>query len=188
MFSGDDDDVGDIINHPMKTNLEDDHPVQLNYNSFPKHLYNELKMYIEDLLNKQCIVNSSSQYSSPVVAVRKKDGTMRFCCDYRNLNAKIVPERHPLMHIDGLGGNQYFMLLDQSKAYHQLHPHAEIQKLTPWGFYEWLRVPFGLMNAPAAFQHFMEHCLGDFRNNFAVLYLDDLLIFFKSFDEHLQHF
>ena len=180
----------------MKISLKDDHPVQLNYNSVPRHLYSELKMYIEDLLNKQWIVNSSSSYSSPVVAVRKKDGTMRLCCDYRKLNAKTVPDRHPLPCIqniiDRLGGNQYFTLLDQSKAYHQLHLHPDSQKLTafitPWGFYKWLRVPLGLMNAPAAFQRFMEHCLGDFRNNFAVPYLDDLLIFSKSFDEHLQHF
>ena len=82
VFSGDDDDIGDIRSHPMRINLKDDHPVQLNYNSVPRHLYNELKMYIEDLLNKQWIVNSSSPYSSPVVAVRKKDGTMRLCCDY----------------------------------------------------------------------------------------------------------
>ena len=108
MFSGDDDDTGDIRSHLKKINLKDDHPVQLNYNSFPRHLH-ELKMYIEDLLNKQWIVNSSSPHSSLVVAMRKKDGTMRLCCDYQKLNAKIVPDRHPLPRIqniiDGLGGN-----------------------------------------------------------------------------------
>ena len=140
-------------------------------------------------MNKQWIVNSSSPYSSPVVALRKKDGTMRLCCDYQKLNAKTVWYTHPLQRIkniiDELGGNQYFTLLGQ------LHLHSDSQKLTafitPWGFYEWLRVSFGLMNAPAAFQRFMEHCLGDFRNNFTVPYLDNLLIFSKSFDEHLQH-
>ena len=115
VFSGNDDDIGDIRCHPMKISLKDDQPVQLNYNSVPRHLYNELKMYIEDLMNKQWIVNSSSSYSSPVVAVRKKDGTMRLCCDYRKLNAKTIPDRHPPPRIqniiDGLGGNQYFTLL-----------------------------------------------------------------------------
>ena len=153
-------------------------------------------MYIEDLLNKQWLVNSSSPYSSPVVAVRKKDGTMRLCCDYWKLNAKTEPDRHPLPRnqniVDRLGGNRYFTLLDQSKAYHQPHLHPDSQKLTAfithWGFYKWLRVPFGLMNAAAAFQRFMEHCLGDFRNNVAVLCFNDLLKFSKSFVEYLQHF
>ena len=142
----------------MKINVKDDHLVQLNYNSVPRHLYNKLKMYIEDLLNKHWIINSSSPYSSPVVVVQKKDGTMRVCCDYQKLNAKTVPDRHPVPRIqniiDELGGNQYFTLLDQSKTYHQLHLHPDSQKLTafitPWGLYEWLRVCFGLMNAPSS--------------------------------------
>ena len=144
VFSGDDDDIADIRSHPMKINLKDDHPVQLNNNSVRRHLYNEVKMYIEDLLNKQWIINSCSPYSSPVVAVRKKDGTIRLCCDYRKLNPKTVPDRYPLQRIqniiDGLGGNQYFTLLEESKAYLQLHLHLDGQKLTafitPSGFYE----------------------------------------------------
>ena len=102
MFSEDHDDIGDIGSHPVKINVKDSHTVQLNYNSVPQYLYSELKMYIEDLLNKQWIVNSSSPYSSPVVAVRKKDGTMRLCCDYRKPNSMTVADRHPLQSIQNI--------------------------------------------------------------------------------------
>ena len=123
-------------------NLKDSKPVQFNYHSVPRNLCNELKMYIEDLLNKKCIVYSRSSYSSPVVVVRKKDGSIRMCCDYRKPNAKTIPCIHPLPRIqnilDNLGGNQYFALLDQRKACYQLHLHPDYRKLTvlstSWGF------------------------------------------------------
>ena len=110
--------------------------------------------------------------------------------DYRKLNVKTIPDRHSLPHVqnilDNLGRNQNFILLDQSKAYHQLHLHPDSQKLTafipPCGFYEWVRIPFGLMNAPATFQRFMEHYLGDYWDKFAIPYLDNLLIFSKTFE------
>ena len=117
------------------------------------------------------------------------------CCDYRKLNAKTIPNRHPLPHIqnilDNLGENQYFTLLDQSKAYHQLHLHSDSRKLTtfvtPWGFYERVRISFELINAPATFQMFIERCLGDYRDKFAIPYLDHRLIFSKTFEENLNH-
>ena len=118
----------------MKINLQDSVPVQQTYPSVPKYLYRELKNYIEDFLNKKWIVHSNSLYSSPVVAVRKKYGTSRLCCDYRKLNSKNMPDSHPLPRIqdilDNLGGNKYFSLLDQSNIYHQLKLNLESRKDT----------------------------------------------------------
>ena len=85
--------------YPMKINLKDSNPVQLNYNSVPRNLYNELKMCIQDLLNKKWIVHSSSSYSSPFVDVAKKCESIRMFCHYRKRNAKTIPDRHPLPRI-----------------------------------------------------------------------------------------
>ena len=85
--------------YPMKINLKDSNPVQLNYNSVPRNLYNELKMCIQDLLNKKWIVHSSSSYSSPFVDVTKKCESIRMFCHYRKRNAKTIPDRHPLPRI-----------------------------------------------------------------------------------------
>ena len=103
--------------------LTSDRPIQKNYTSIPRPLYPEVKGYVEDLLNRGFIKRSKSPYSSSVVCVRKKDGGMRLCVDYRELNRNTVPDRHPIPRIqetlDGLGGKSWFSVLDQGKAYHQ---------------------------------------------------------------------
>ena len=113
----------------MEIILKDNNPVQLNYSSVPRNLFNKLKMYIENILNKKWIAHSSSFYSFLVVVFSKKDGPIRMCCDYRTFRTKAIPDRHPLSCIqnipDNLGRNQYFTLSDRSKAFHQLHLHPD---------------------------------------------------------------
>ena len=154
-----------------------------------------MKCFIEDHPNEQSIIHSHSEYSFPVVDVRKKDGTNRLCFDYRKWNQKTIPDRHPLPRVenvtDNLGGNKLFSLLDQRKACHQLQLDPESCRytafITSWGFHELVQVPFGLMNAHVCFQRFMKQCLDGHRDYFVIPCLDYLLIYSCSYNEHLQH-
>lgn len=96
VFAKDEWDTGCIKDLELDIQLKDNVPVQRTYNAIPKHLYQEVKAHIQDLLNRGWIQKSCSLYSSPVVCVRKKDGGLRLCIDYRLLNGKTLPDRHPI--------------------------------------------------------------------------------------------
>ena len=136
-FSKNDDDIGSVPELKLGINLTDKTPVQKNYVAVPRPLYPEVKAYIEDLLNRNFIRKSNSSYSSPVVCVRKKDQSLRLCVDYRALNQKTVPDRHPIPRIqeslDNLGGNAWFSVLDQGKAYHQGYISRGVASGGVWG-------------------------------------------------------
>ena len=108
VFSQDDGDIGDIKDFQMPINLTDEIPVTAAYRRIPPHLYQEVKKYIDDLVTNGWVRESLSSYSSPIVVVRKKDGSMRMCVDYRALNQKTVSDAQPIPRIqdilDSLGG------------------------------------------------------------------------------------
>ena len=122
-FAKNDDDIRVIQDLKLDINLTDKAPVQKNYVTVSRPLYPEVKSHIEDLLNHQFIRRSKSPYSSPVVCVQKKDQSLLLCVNYRALNQKTIPDHHPIPRIqeslDNLGGNSWFSVLDQGKAYHQ---------------------------------------------------------------------
>ncbi|XP_026465960.1 uncharacterized protein LOC113369433 [Ctenocephalides felis] len=148
---------------------------------------------IQDLLNRGILRPSNSPWASPIHMVPKKNGTFRMCGDYRRLNANTLPDRYPPPLIQDVFNNLHqkavFSTIDLEKAYHQVHMHEEdIQKtaiITPWGLFEYLRMPFGLKNAAQTFQRFINHIFQDF--NFVYIYIDDILVMSTDMNEHRSH-
>ena len=129
------------------------------------------------------------------MTVRRKDESMSVFIGYRELNKRTISNRHTISRIqdklDSLAGQKYFSTIDKGKAYHQAFMHPDSQQLTafvtPWGLYEWIRIPMRLKNAPGEFQRFMGNCSRDLRDGFCVPYLDDVIIYSKSFGERVDH-
>ncbi|GJZ27557.1 putative reverse transcriptase domain-containing protein [Tanacetum coccineum] len=155
----------------------------------------ELSTQLQELSNKGFIRPSSSPWGAPVLFVKKKDGSFRMCIDYRELNKLTVKNRYPLLRIDDLfdqlQGSSVYSTIELRSGYHQLRVHDEdIPKTafrTRYGHYEFQVMPFGLTNAPAVFMDLMNWVCKPYLDKFVIIFIDDILIYSKSKEEHAEH-
>ncbi|GBG65469.1 hypothetical protein CBR_g51064 [Chara braunii] len=183
----------------------EDHPVNFHQRTLhvrdrrgelvPEEELQVLQAQLDDLLAKGWIRPSCSPYGAPVLFVRKKNKDLRLCIDYRKLNGQTIKNVGPLPRIDDLlerlGGAKYFSKLDLKSRYQQIEiqPRDRYKTAfkTRYGHFEWIVMPFGLTNAPATFQAAMTTEFRDLLDRTVLIYLDDILVYSRTLDEHLEH-
>ena len=183
------------VEHRIELEDPSQEPVRQRHRRIPPSMIEEVREHIKMMLECGVIQPSTSAWRSPVVLVRKKDQSLRFCVDYRKLNSLTKRDAYDLPcveeTIDSLLGAKFFSCIDLKSGYWQV-PMAETDKhltafsVGPLGFFEFNVMPFGLSNSPATFQRAMERCMGDLHLSKCLIYLDDVIIFSKTFEEHLE--
>ena len=173
----------------------DSAPIRQYARRIPYSMRSQVASLTEDMLRREVIRPSTSPWASPIVLVKKRDGTYRFCVDYRRLNAVTKSDTFPLPRIDDyldvLAGAQYFTTLDLASGYWQVAMEPQSVEKTAFvthaGAYEFLVMPFGLKNAPATFQRLMGEVLAGLPQSVCLDYIDDILVIGVTFEEHLSN-
>ncbi|KAK6172537.1 hypothetical protein SNE40_016172 [Patella caerulea] len=195
IFAVNDSDVGCFsgITHHIDTGNAK--PIRQPPRRTPLGFQTEEKGHLRQLLDNGTVVPSTSEWASPVVLVRKKDGGVRWCIDYRKINDVTTKDSYPLPNIsdclDTLAGASIFTTLDLQTGYHQIEVAPEDQNKTAfttrYGLFEYTRMPFGLCGAPGTFQRAMELVLRGLQWDHVLIYLDDVIIASDNFEDHVEH-
>ena len=168
-------------------------PVNTRANRYAPTQKTEIEKQLADMLRSGTIRPSTSPYASPILLVKKKDGSWRFCVDYRCLNNITVKNKHPMPIvdelIDELSGAKWFSKLDFRSGYHQIRIAKGDEHKTAFrthnGLFEFLVMPFGLTNAPATFQSAMNQIFQPFLRKGVLVFMDDILVYTSTLDEHV---
>lgn len=155
----------------------------------------ELKLQLNEILDKGYISPSVSPWCTPILFVKKKDGTLRLCINYRQGNNVTIKSRYPLSRIDDLfdkmKGEVVFLKIDMRSSYHQVCIKEDdihnITFQTRYKHYEFVVAPFGLNNSLATFLFFMNSVLRPYLDNFCIVFIDDILVYSKNGEEYVEH-
>lgn len=184
-------DIGGVEAETCDVELEPGPPIRERPRPLPPNDLEEVRQHLRGLLDAKIIAPVVSDFSSPIVVVRKKTGGIRMCVDYRRINSRILKDTYAIPKIEDLfltlNGAQYFSTMDLSKAYYQIPLTERAQRIssftTPLGTYSWLRMPMGLKNSGSCFQRLMEKVFSDMNLAELIVFLDDILVHGKTLEE-----
>uniref|UniRef100_A0A3P9CQ39 ribonuclease H n=1 Tax=Maylandia zebra TaxID=106582 RepID=A0A3P9CQ39_9CICH len=180
------------VQHHIK--LSDETPFKSRPRPIHPHDVEAVRKHLRELLDVGVIRESESPFASPIVVVKKKDGSVRLCIDYRRLNLQTIKDAYALPNLEeafsALAGSKWFSVLDLKSGYYQIEMSESDKQKTafvcPLGFWEFNRMPQGITNAPSTFQRLMERCMGPMNLKEVLVFIDDLIIFSSSLEEHEQ--
>ena len=195
IFSLEQNEIGctDTAEHVFE--LLDTKPFKERFQQIAPPLVEEVREHIQEMLDGGTIHPSQFPWCNTVVLVRKKDGGLRFCINFRWLNSQTKKDAYPLSRMqetmESMVGARFFSTMDLKSGFWQVKMAKDSQQYTAFtvgsmGVYEFLRMLYGLCNAPATFQRLMQNCLGELNLTYTLIYLDDVIVFSRTKEEHLH--